>query len=152
MLEWLTAIRDAAARPPAPALDQEISGHAVLLSGATMLTHNALGGRTWCVVKFPFLIGRNSSRSNYAACDLYLADHEPYQVSRNHCKVSWVASLEGFYVQDVGSRLGTVVNGLRIGKAATQSMAPLRKGVNTILLGNEHSPFAFEVRLPKDLP
>ena len=152
MLEWLHSIRDARKHVPEAAPEpQDLSGRALLLSGATMLTHDALGGRTWCVVKFPFLIGRPSTRTKGRPCDLYLADQEPFQVSRNHCQIVWVPSREGFFVQDSDSKLGTLVNGFRIGTGGSKTMAPLRKGVNAIVLGSEQSQFGFEVRLPKAL-
>lgn len=127
--------------------------HSILLTGLTPVSHSALGARTWCLTKFPFNIGRVTSKlkGDLRRCDLMVEDQEPYTVSRNHCAILWVPTLSGFFVQDLGSRLGTIVNGLRIGRQTSKNMAPLERGDNEVALGASDSPFRFSIRLPKSL-
>jgi len=127
----------------------------IVLIGLTGKAEEALGFSGWKVERFPFTLGREATRqddSRSPQCDLVLPDREPYQVSRIHCAILWIPTIEGFFVQDTDSRLGTIVNGLRIGRATSRSVAPLRRGDNELVVGPGNSPFKFSVRLPKAMP
>lgn len=115
----------------------------IVVVGGTGVARESLGHRSLRLESFPFLIGRAATERDASGqhCDLYLADEEPYQVSRSHCRVVWRAELGGFFVQDTDSKLGTVVNGVRIGNRHERDIAPLGPGENVILLGQDESKF-----------
>ena len=48
-------------------------------------------------------------------------------------------------IEDLGSTLGTVVNGQAIGHHFARDAAPVRRGDNHILAGGRGSPFEFLV-------
>ncbi len=92
------------------------------------------------VSTFPFRIGRrlpSTVASVFAANDLHVDDGPPYQVSRNHCAIEKTS--KGFVVEDRGSKLGTIVNGIPIGEASARMSAPLQAGENRIILGAAES-------------
>jgi len=98
------------------------------------------------IEKFPFKIGRRyfgPDSSIFSQNDLFLADKGPYNVSRNHCAVE----LNGnrLMIRDRGSRLGTLVNGVRIGLTGESLTAELQSGENVVVLGNANGPFHFKV-------
>jgi pSer/pThr/pTyr-binding forkhead associated (FHA) protein len=88
--------------------------------------------------KFPFRIGRS-----YGYNDISIQDKEPYEVSRNHCCIE--ENSGNFFVRDLGSKLGTVVNGRRIGKGQLETSEELTRGENIIILGRDGS--AYRLRL-----
>ena len=88
--------------------------------------------------RFPFRIGR-SSGSN----DLCVQDKKPYYVSRNHCCIQEKSG--HFFVKDLGSKVGTVVNGKRITKEPPHTSEELVHGENTVILGRDGSPHLFRV-------
>ena len=88
--------------------------------------------------KFPFRIGRS-----YGYNDISIQDKEPYEVSRNHCCIEEHSG--HFFVRDLGSKLGTVVNGRRIGKNQLGTSEELTRGENIIILGRDAS--AYRLRL-----
>ncbi|HSI16002.1 MAG TPA: cyclic nucleotide-binding domain-containing protein [Chthoniobacter sp.] len=100
------------------------------------------GGLNAAIRKFPFRIGREAGHehehdglSGFGRVDLALPDHRPYSVSRGHCLIERTA--DGYFVRDCGSRLGTIVNGIPLGAEATETSAPLARGENRLILGNE---------------
>jgi pSer/pThr/pTyr-binding forkhead associated (FHA) protein len=50
-----------------------------------------------------------------------------------------------YYVRDLSSRLGTIVNGEPIGEHFRGDDAPLRAGENEVIAGGVGSPFVFSV-------
>ena len=82
-----------------------------------------------------------------STCDLYLQDRSPYQLSRRHCMVRWLPMLDGFYLQDIGSTLGTLVNGVRVGGKSRRDFTKLREGPNELILGTVDSPFRFTLHV-----
>lgn len=98
------------------------------------------------VEQLPFHVGRPSGRGERpAAVELSLAlrDGIPYRLSRVH--FSLVADGDGVAVRDVGSTLGTLVNGELIGEHAPRVFAPLAEGENRVQAGGIDSPFAFRI-------
>ena len=97
------------------------------------------------IEELPFRVGRMAggvSQSNH----LSLFDHKPYTVSRNHCVVEREG--DAYVVNDRGSFLGTIVNGQKIGGRRDDGSAPLRPGLNRIIIGDDHSRFVFDLSVP----
>ncbi|MFA6315781.1 MAG: FHA domain-containing protein [Elusimicrobiota bacterium] len=100
---------------------------------------------------FPFKIGRDSGRPQPLADDgLQLDDNVPFHVSINHCSIDRDRRSGGYLVYDLGSSLGTSVNGLKIGGASGRSEAPLDRRVNRLALGGEKGGWVFELTIGKD--
>jgi len=101
------------------------------------------------VTKIPFRIGRATQGGHglapLAPNDLSLPDQKPYQVSRNHCIIE--RGEAGYQVRDLGSRVGTVVNGTPLGIEFDAFTAPLRQGSNTLVLGDASGPHHFRVEV-----
>jgi CRP-like cAMP-binding protein len=105
------------------------------------------GGEVRAVTRYPFRIGRATEGSETPAAealDLSIRDRGPYYVSRRHAALAQVEG-GGLVVLDQGSRLGTLVNGQRIGRGRPAQQAPLPRGDNVLVLGSRDSPFQFEV-------
>src|SRR5262249_7502768 len=67
----------------------------------------------------------------------------PFRQSRNHVMVQ---KRDGsYYVRDLCSNLGTIVNGEPIGDHFRGDDAPLRAGENEVIAGGVDSPFVFSV-------
>jgi hypothetical protein len=98
------------------------------------------------VTRFPFRIGRATDGhgpSPLAPNHLSIPDEKPYHVSRNHCIIE--RSGDRIMVHDFGSKVGTIVNGTRLGTEFDSFVAPLKPGENTLVLGSEASPHHFRV-------
>jgi CRP/FNR family transcriptional regulator, cyclic AMP receptor protein len=75
--------------------------------------------------------------------DLKLKDTVPFRLSRNHFMIE---RRDGsYYVRDLRSTLGTIVNGEPIGEHFRGDDAPLRAGENEVIAGGVDSPFVFSV-------
>lgn len=102
-----------------------------------------------CIHRFPFRIGRwseNPQADVFVSNDYLIRDEPPFQVSRNHCAIEREGSR--CYILDRGSTFGTVVNGRRIGGMESLMVTPLHEGENQLQLGNDKSPYQFNVLLP----
>ncbi|MCD6337840.1 MAG: FHA domain-containing protein [Verrucomicrobia bacterium] len=99
------------------------------------------------VRRFPFYIGRQllDAPEMQSPNHLAIPDFEPYQVSARHCVIESQAGR--FWVRDRGSRLGTIVNGVRLGERFGVMTAELVPGRNELILGEPGSPHQFELRL-----
>jgi CRP/FNR family transcriptional regulator, cyclic AMP receptor protein len=74
--------------------------------------------------------------------DLKLDDTVPFRLSRNHFMIG---KRDGnYYVRDLRSTLGTIVNGEPIGDFRGDDAA-LRAGENEVIAGGVNSPFVFSV-------
>jgi len=67
----------------------------------------------------------------------------PFRLSRNHFMIE--KRNGSFYVRDLCSTLGTIVNGEPIGDHFRGDDAPLRAGENEVIAGGVDSPFVFSV-------
>lgn len=93
------------------------------------------------VAHLPFKIGGfpiggeiERTKSNHLNLE---SEGPPLMVSSNHCEV---AIEDGkLYLRDLGSRFGTVVNDLSIGRGKGVYKAPLEKGDNKIILGDKRA-------------
>jgi CRP/FNR family transcriptional regulator, cyclic AMP receptor protein len=75
--------------------------------------------------------------------DLKLDDTVPFRLSRNHFMIE---KRDGnYYVRDLCSTLGTIVNGEPIGDYFRGDDAALRAGENEVIAGGVDSPFVFSV-------
>lgn len=77
--------------------------------------------------------------------DLRLTDHVPYRVSREHFCIFRENGEIG--IRDLGSTLGTRVNGKSLGEHFGTDSELLRPGDNLVVAGGEDSPFVFRVHL-----
>ena len=106
--------------------------------------------RTRCVLgERSFLVGRRPVAGEGLARwqpDLQLDDAVPFRVSRNHFVIE--KSDLGYLVRDIGSELGTIVNGEPIGHHFRTDDVPLRAGENEVIAGGSDSPFVFSVFVP----
>ena len=97
------------------------------------------------VRELPFAVGRQTQDGDgpsEGAVDLALPDEPPYRLSRRHFALH--AHPDGIMVEDLGSALGTEVNGLGLGNGGP-ARALLQRGENTLVAGAEHSPFGFRL-------
>ena len=100
------------------------------------------------VGRLPFRVGRKAAKGEKTAAgenDLALEDKRPFNLSRRHFAIE--QSRRGLIVRDCGSQHGTVVNGVRIGKAAGIDIAILKAGDNEIIAGGETSPYRFRLEV-----
>ena len=125
--------------------------HPVLVSVTirplTLRAAESMRGEALSVTRYPFRVGREAELSDPPAAegnDLSVRDRRPYNVSRSHAALARVDG-GGLVVLDQGSRLGTLVNGQRIGRGRPAQQAPLPRGDNVLVLGSRDSPFQFEV-------
>jgi CRP-like cAMP-binding protein len=116
------------------------------LKALTREAENALGKRRVQISKTPFFIGRANNQTIFESRDLNLIDHEPYEISRNHCVIALVQ--DQYQIIDSNSTLGTDVDGIRIGKKQAKKSIPLESGQHRIVLGGAESAYVFELQVP----
>ncbi|HWI27305.1 MAG TPA: FHA domain-containing protein [Stellaceae bacterium] len=96
--------------------------------------------------QLPFLVGRvpadDEARPSRSP-DLLIGDRVPFRLSRQHFMIA--RHDDRLLVSDLGSALGTIVNGEAIGHPFLKRAAVLREGENRILAGGRASPFEFVV-------
>jgi hypothetical protein len=94
----------------------------------------------------PFVVGRRLVAGEELPTlepDLKPDDAAPFRLSRNHFTIE---KRDGsYYVRDLGSTLGTIVNGEPIGDHFRADDALLRAGENEVIAGGVDSPFVFSV-------
>jgi CRP/FNR family transcriptional regulator, cyclic AMP receptor protein len=94
----------------------------------------------------PFVVGRGPvAREGLPPLrpDLKLDDTVPFRLSRNHFMIG---KRDGnYFVRDLCSTLGTILNGEPIGDHFRGDDAPLRAGENEVIAGGVDSPFVFSV-------
>src|SRR5215475_3953018 len=94
----------------------------------------------------PFVVGRGPVAQEGLPPlqpDLKLDDTVPFRLSRNHFMIE---KRDGsYYVRDLCSTLGTIVNGEPIGDHFRGDDAPLRAGENEVIAGGVDSLFVFSV-------
>lgn len=103
--------------------------------------------QTVWVDALPFRVGRTPDGWTAATRDrgaLRVPDAPPYRLSPNHFVIDRDERL-GLVVRDIGSELGTMVNGQYIGGIFAKDAMTLQVGTNTVVAGGRGSPFVFEV-------
>lgn len=126
-----------------PLLPETVAGRSVRLLPASASTAEALPADGIPITAFPFTVGRASKCLDPAASPgkaLFLADQRPYRLSRRQFVI--LEQDGGIALADPGSRLGTFVDGCRLGPAPL----PLAAGDRVdILAGGPRSLFRFEL-------
>jgi len=99
------------------------------------------------VDRFPFRIGRAEEKvSLFSKNDLAIPDALPLQLSRHHAAIGNGGGK--CFVTDLGSRIGTVVNGVPIGVRAGAIVAELKPGDNTVVFGQaDNSPHIYTINV-----
>lgn len=109
----------------------------------------AAGDQKIMVTGMPFRVGRRAPEIGQLECDaqtLVVEDKFPFRVSPNHFAICDDPKL-GLVVRDLGSDLGTTVNGQFLGGIFAKDTCRLQSGVNTIVAGGLDSPFVFKVTM-----
>jgi CRP/FNR family cyclic AMP-dependent transcriptional regulator len=126
-----------------------IAGDAtILLAAQNEALRARIGAAAIHVAKLPFLAGRipvESEAKPLRLPDLLIEDEAPFRLSRQHFVIT--RSGDRLIVSDVGSKLGTIVNGQAIGHHFTKDAAPLHRGENHVVAGGWDSPFEFLVSI-----
>lgn len=132
---------------------RENDHHSITLTGENSRSQAVLDGGAIDITTFPFSIGRKARRenppngkhqlANLPPNDLDLRDSRPYRISRRHFQIEHRS--ERFFVQDLGSRLGVVVNHHFIGGLQPRKIQELREGDNLVVVGGLDSPHRFIV-------
>jgi CRP-like cAMP-binding protein len=117
--------------------------HPLTRRAAATLPHEGL-----VVDKYPFRIGRAAQQDEEIPLDvndLWLIDHSPLNVSRNHASLE----REGDQVlmKDRGSSLGMYVNDTHIGGKSGERQIALEEGDNVVVLGSGMSPYQFRIHV-----
>ncbi len=126
----------------------EVASVVAVIEGRTPAAVAALGAQPRSISHFPYTIercGEVGGRALVLDRRLGLPDREPFRVSRRHCVL--VRDKQGLSIVDATSRLGTVVNGVRIGGSSGRRRATLKPGTNEIALGGPGTPYIFDVAL-----
>jgi CRP/FNR family cyclic AMP-dependent transcriptional regulator len=140
---------------PPPARSEETPSAGVNLTVAvtaqTDVLRTRIGAAPIQVPALPYVVGRVpfAGKAEPARCpNLLIEDEEPFRLSRYHFLIA--RSDDRLVVSDLGSRLGTIVNGHAIGHHFKSYAAPLHSGENHIIAGGWNSPFGFIISV--DLP
>lgn len=117
----------------------------LLRPGSTALS-SSLSSKQIAPDRLPYVVGRRPGPGEPAptlTVDLLLTEEQPYRLS---CPHFWIeARPEGYGVRDLGSALGTQVNGMAIGNDFFSDDGPLHPGENEIVAGGEGSGYCFKV-------
>ena len=98
------------------------------------------------VSHLPFVVGRRHVAGEHTARqrqDILLDDHAPFRLSRDHFMI--VGDDGRYFVRDMSSTLGTVVNGEPIGEHFRKDEVLLHEGENEVVAGGAGSRFVFSV-------
>lgn len=120
------------------------AGMTITLKAQSDVLRSRMGSAAKDITKLPFLIGRTPAASEAKPVrlpDLSIQDQMPFRLSRRHFVIA--QSGGELVVTDLGSVLGTVVNGQSIGQHFPKDTAPLHCGDNTVTAGGFDSPFKF---------
>jgi CRP/FNR family transcriptional regulator, cyclic AMP receptor protein len=121
---------------------------AVSLIAASDALRARIGTAPIHIARLPFVVGRvpvAGEKRPARPADLEIDDEVPFHLSRVHFMIA--QSRDRLLVSDLGSALGTNVNGRLIGLHVASDAAPLEPGDNRILAGGMHSPFDFVVTI-----
>lgn len=119
---------------------------AISLTAKTDVLRAQLGTDPISITGLPFVVGRRPVEGEAAPArrpDLVIEDCKPFRLSRQHFMIA--RSGEQLLVSDLGSSLGTVVNGQPTGHHFMRDAAPLHAGENDVVAGGWDSPFEFVV-------
>lgn len=132
-------------RPDGPtALLSEVA--AIRIGSSSELVRWQIGDGTLAVEALPFRVGchRQGDKAVKQAKDaLSLLAANDHQLSRQHFAIEKRGG--ELIVRDLGSHLGTMVNGQRISRFDSEAVAGLRLGANQVVAGGAESPYRFVV-------
>ncbi len=125
---------------------ESVAGEGVTLSLAARsdALRARIGAAPIPVAALPFVVGRPplaDEAEPWRAPDLLIEDDEPLRLSRDHFAI--MHSGGRLVVADLGSTLGTSVNGQALGHQFARDAAPLHRGENRVVAGGADSPFDF---------
>jgi CRP-like cAMP-binding protein len=127
--------------------DTGVTNHgAILLQAKSVALRDRIGASALPITGLPFVVGRialDTEEISSRPVDLLIEDNPPFRLSRQHFMIA--RSGERLLVSDLGSALGTIVNGQPIGHHFKSDAAPLSSGENDVLAGGRGSPFEFVV-------
>jgi len=135
-------LAEPAPRPASPAAAR----HAVRILPGSHLVEAQIGEDGIGVKALPFRVGRrlvDGEPPLKGAAELALAAKEKHRLAPHHFAIENGSGR--LMVRDLGSHLGTIVNGRHIAEFEHASAAPLHAGRNLILAGGTDSPYAFVV-------
>jgi hypothetical protein len=119
--------------------------HIRLLPGSHLVA-SLIGTEGIDIDRFPFRIGRRLNPGEpplQTKAELALTGSDMYQLSPTHFSIELIERKPA--VRDLGSYLGTVVNGVRIAKFENSEVAMLQLGQNLVLAGGDDSPYSFAI-------
>jgi len=122
----------------------------ITLLPASRSTENQIGDEGVVVSDLPFRVGRKlraREHGRYAAVSLALGAKDIFDISPEHFALE--EQNERLIVRDLGSDLGTIVNGIRIADFEQTSVVGLQFGQNLIQPGGIDCPFQFSVVVEK---
>lgn len=125
-------------------LSHEAAPLVVHLLPASTASAAALPTDGLAITDFPFVIGRSSSHPSESLplrSALLLDEKPPHHLSRRQFAI--VQTEIGAGVSDAGSRLGTFVDGVRLGP---EPIPLVRGNCLEIIAGGMHSPYRFQLR------
>ncbi|MBP2296359.1 cyclic nucleotide-binding domain-containing protein [Azospirillum rugosum] len=105
------------------------------------------GGRTLWIDQLPFRVARTKRWNDPPAATpglLRVPDAEPHRLSDPHFAIDRDDRL-GLVVRDLGSELGTTVNGQFLGGIFAKDTQILHLGENCVVAGGVKSPFVFRI-------
>ncbi len=137
-------------RPTEPSTETPAAAAKLMavIEGCTPAAVAALGAQPHPIEHFPYAIercGEVGGRALVLDKRLGLPDREPFRISRRHCVL--VRDKQGLAVVDATSRLGTIVNGVRIGAGSGRRRVALKPGANEISVGGSGTPYVFNLVL-----
>jgi hypothetical protein len=129
-----------------PAAPNDAPAATVTLSAESLAAKLYAGSLPWPITKLPFVVGRRAGPREPAGSmpvDLEVADPEPYRLARAHFAL--VNEQGQVVVRDLGTPLGTAVDGVAIGRELASDSVTLTPGEHRILPGGLGSPYAFTI-------
>jgi hypothetical protein len=116
----------------------------VVLDGITPSAREALEDAPLVIARFPFRIGGDGGSDRlFVNNDLVLRPSETSHVARNHCMLINVNGR--CFLVDRGSRMGTFVNGVRVGDPRSPSRVELSEGRSELAVAGTRSAYRFRV-------
>jgi CRP-like cAMP-binding protein len=123
----------------------------VVIEGATPAAREALEDAPLPIARFPFRIGGDGGSDRlFVNNDLVLAPTDTAAVARNHCMLINVNGQ--CFVVDRGSRMGTFVNGVRVGQTRAPARMELPRGRSELAVAGPRSPYRFHVTVKSETP